>query len=91
MTVPKTDSRAKRTFTITGKFFGVVKQYVDLRPKNTKDDRFFIHYRDGQYRAQPIGRNKIFTMPRRMAKFLALPEPERYTGNPCDIYTQTEI
>lgn len=80
VTIPKTEASPPRNFTITGSFFGVVKRYVSLRPPHAKDKRFFIHYHEGKCTAQSIGKNKFYKMPQRVAKYLKLPEPERYTG-----------
>lgn len=81
VTVPKVDTSAKRTFTLTGTFFHLVKSYIALRPSNTRDKRFFIHYHQGKCTIQPIGKNKFYEMARKIAKYLKLPEPERYSGN----------
>lgn len=78
VTVPKTETSPPRSFTITGTFFNVVQKYVALRPENA--NRFFTHFRDGKCTTQPIGQNKIFKMPRRIAKYLKLPEPDSYSG-----------
>lgn len=80
MTIPKTESAPSRSFSITGTFYSVVQKYAALRPPNTKDSRFFIHYHQGQCNVQPIGKNKFYDMSRKVAKYLQLPEPETYTG-----------
>ncbi len=81
VTLPKTESSAKRTFTVTGKFFSIVHKYIRLRPVNATINRFFLHYRDESCSLTPIGRNKFFEMARRVAKYLKLPSPELYTAN----------
>ncbi|KAJ6646733.1 hypothetical protein Bhyg_01947 [Pseudolycoriella hygida] len=80
VTVPKTETSPKRTFTITGHFFSIVKKYMALRPPQS-NTRFFIHYKNSKCSTNPIGRNKFYAMPRRMADYLSLPETERYTVN----------
>lgn len=80
VTMPRTENSAKRTFTLTGTSFDIVKKYIALRPETTKDNRLFLNYRDGKCKALPIGRNKFYEIPRRIAKYLKLPQPERYSG-----------
>lgn len=80
VTMPKTETSAEGTFTITKKFFSVVRKYVALRPPNTVQNRFFVNYRNDKCYAQPIGKNKLAKMPQRIANYLNLPEPKRYTG-----------
>lgn len=89
VTVPKTGTIAKISFTITGTFFNIVKKYAALRPGNAIDNRFFLHYREGECTAQPIGVNKFLEAPRKIAKYLKLPKPEQYTGD--TLYRQTPI
>lgn len=58
-----------------------VRRYIALRPENAECSRFFIAYRNGKCVAQNVGIHKIGTLPKRVAKFLNLPKPERYTGH----------
>lgn len=80
VTIPRTETSPQGTFTITGTYFQTVQRYADLRPENTTSDRFFLNYHDGKCTAQHIGKHKICGMPKRVATFLKLPEPSRYTG-----------
>ncbi|KAG4068899.1 hypothetical protein HA402_005047 [Bradysia odoriphaga] len=80
VTTPKTVTNPQRTFTITGPFFHIVQKYADLRHENPTSGRFFLCYHDGKCTAQPIGRNKFCGMPKRIAKFLKLPESTRYSA-----------
>lgn len=80
VTIPKTASTAKQSFTITGTFFKVVEKYIALRPKNLTENRFFLQYRKGKCTEQPIGKNMFSGMARRIAKYLKLPKAERYSG-----------
>lgn len=80
VTIPKTETSPKLTLTINGTFANIVQKYAALRPKHTKESRFFLQYRDEKCTAQPIGHTKFTMMPRRIAKYLKLQEPERYTG-----------
>lgn len=81
VTVPKTDSSPMLSFTITdAMFFNIVMKYVALRPAKVTAGRFFLNYRDDKCTTQHIGKNKFSVMARRMAKYLKLPQSERYTG-----------
>lgn len=80
VTIPRTDTTPQGTFTITGTYFNIVQKYANLRYKNPVSNRFFLAYNDGKCTAQPIGKNKFSGMPRRVAQYLKLPEPGRYSG-----------
>lgn len=75
-----TKTKVKRSFTITGQFFDIVKKYVGYRPPQIESNRFFVNYNRGRCTKQPIGKNKIGKMPRRVAAFLHLPDADKYTG-----------
>lgn len=81
VTLPNTKTKVPQSFTITGTYFSVVKKYADMRPYHVMCDNFFLNYRHGKCTVQTVGKNKIFKMPQRIATYLKLPEPERYTGN----------
>nr|XP_034828518.1 uncharacterized protein LOC117985835 [Maniola hyperantus] len=70
-----------RTFTIHGQFYKIVKKYEVLRTSRAKHDRFFQNYQKGKCTCQPIGVNKLGAMPREIATYLGLPDPESYTGH----------
>lgn len=42
---------------------------------------FFLNYQKGKCTQQSIGVNKFGGMPQKIAKFLKLPSPERFTGH----------
>lgn len=76
-----TKTKVNRSFTITGLFARIVEKYVKLRPNRVKSsDRLFVNYQRGKCTVQFIGRNKFSHMPRRIAEYLNLPEPQSYTG-----------
>lgn len=81
MSLPNTKTHIKRSFTITGAFYEILKRYIVLRPDNTKSDRFFLNYQNGKCIQQLIGINKFGSMPKEIAKYLNLPDPENYTGH----------
>lgn len=66
---------------IRDEYVKIVEKYQALRPTNTPIDRFFLQYRKGKCVRQPMGSTKIGGMPREIATFLGLQEPEQYTGH----------
>lgn len=77
----ETKNKTTRSFTIEGEFLKTVKKYQALRLQRTASDRFFVNYRDGYCTNQVIGKNKLGGMPKEIAQFLKLPNPEGYTGH----------
>lgn len=57
------------------------KKYVNLRPPNMESNRFFIFYKDGKCRRQVVGKNFFGEIPKKIAAYLKLPNPELYTGH----------
>ena len=78
--VPAGKTPVLRSFVIEGEFYDIVKRYFDKRVP-TVHDRVFMNFRIGKCTVQPIGKNKIAKMPREIAEFLNLPNPELYTGH----------
>lgn len=70
-----------RSFVIENEYSVKVRQYVALRPENTELDRFFILYDKGICKRQPIGKNTITEVPKKIAEFLKLPDTSNYTGH----------
>lgn len=79
--IPDTKTHIPRSFTVTDKFFSIVKKYMELRPKNCKIDRFFLNYQNGKCLQQPIGIHKFGSMPSLIATYLKLPDANSYTGH----------
>lgn len=79
--IPDTKTNKERSFTITGTFYNIFKQYFSLRPKDTSDQRFFLNYQNKRCTRQPVGINKIASIPKQIAIYLGLKNPERYTGH----------
>lgn len=75
----KTDT--PRWFVIIEPFYKTVKKYMSLRPEKCKLNEFFINYTNGKCTQQPIGINKLGSMTKKIAKFLNLPNPHRYTSH----------
>lgn len=79
--VPDTKTKLERKFTITGHFCTIFKKYWALRPAGIEHNNFFINYQKGRCTKQVIGINKFGSMPRQVALFLKLENPEQYTGH----------
>lgn len=75
----KQNSQIKR-FEITGKFFTVFRKYADLRPWNVPDNKFLLCFRRGKFTTFPVGINTISKIPKKIAIFLKLPNPETYNA-----------
>lgn len=81
VTIPDTKTHVPRSFTLTGEYHKIFQKYLELRPKDMTNDRFFINYQNGKCSRQVIGKNKIGKVPFEVALFLKLPEPQLYTGH----------
>ncbi|XP_026326762.1 uncharacterized protein LOC113235316 [Hyposmocoma kahamanoa] len=79
--INNTKNKVPRSFAIHGPFYDIVKKYEALRTDKAKSDRFFQNYQKGRCVAQPTGINKFGAMPKEIAKFLNLPDPDLYTGH----------
>lgn len=79
--IPDMKTKTPKVFSISGSFVDIVRRYIVLRPKKSPTKRFFILYRGGKCFGQLIGKNSIAQMPQKIALFLNLPNPERYTGH----------
>lgn len=79
--IAATKFKKSRTFTITPKYSEIVKKYRDLRLKKTETDRFFVNFHGGKCTVQVIGRRRFCSMPKQIASFLKLQEPNLYTGH----------
>lgn len=79
--LPNTKTKRDRNFVIRKEYVTIVEKYQALRPPNTPINRFFLQYRNGKCVRQPMGTNKIGSIPREIATFLELPEPLLYTGH----------
>lgn len=73
--------RTQRTFIITGNYYNICKQYMNLRPKNCSSQNFFLNYQHGKCTTQNIGKNKFGNMGRQIATYLQLPDVNLYTGH----------
>lgn len=75
-----------RAFTITNEDCPfepctIIRKYMALRPPNQKITRFLIGFRSGKCIAQHVGVHTIGAVPKVVAKFLKLENPDSYTGH----------
>lgn len=59
----------------------IFNKYLSLRPENVATDRVFLKYADGKCFRQVVGINTFGACPSRIARYLNLSEPEKYTGH----------
>ena len=90
VTIPKTKTGISRSFTVMNEFYTVCKKYIQMRPSNVKTNRLFLQYHRGRCTTQPIGINNFGAMPKKVAEFLNLSNPEMYTGH-CFRRTSTTL
>lgn len=83
VTLRNTKTKKKRVFTITSEANGIelYRKYRKLRPQNTNHSRFFVCYRNGKCTVQPVGINTFYSLPRKIAEYLKLPDSNSYTGH----------
>lgn len=79
--IPDTKTKVPRSFTLTGCFYDIYKKYARLRPPNIDHQRFFLNYQNSKCTKQVVGINKFGSMPKEIASFLKLPNPQLYTGH----------
>lgn len=79
--IPNTKTKVSKLYIIDGAFTAIVHDYMKLRPKNATTNRFFLQCRNGKLTNQMMGKHSIAKIPKEMAKFLQLPDPEAYTGH----------
>jgi integrase len=87
VTIPDTKTHKPRTFAVVSVAGNVVdpvaiiRQYNELRPKDIKSTRFFFKYVKGKGVAQVVGIHTMGKIPHDIATFLALENPENFTGH----------
>jgi hypothetical protein len=57
------------------------KKYLSLRPSNVNTDRVFLKYESGRCIRQVVGINTFGKCPSLVARFLNLPDPDKYTDH----------
>lgn len=86
VTLHDTKTKKKRIFTVTREIGGIneielYRRYVSLRPKHINHSRFFIFYMNNKCTVQPVGIHSFYKMPKKIAHYLNLPNPDGYTGH----------
>lgn len=81
-----TNGKLKRQFLITDhdtlfKGCDLYRKYAKLRPSNLENGRFLLNYKNGICSRLVVGHNRIGGTPRKIAEFLNLNNPEKYTGH----------
>ena len=80
--IPITKYNVPRFFAIHGQFYKISKKYITLRPNNIgKHKRFFLNFFDGKCTCQPVGITTMGQIPKQVATWLSLPDPQLYTGH----------
>lgn len=69
----------------------LIDKYLGKRPIDIENNRFFISFKEGKCFKTPIGVHKFADMPRKIAKFLKLPNPETYTGLSLRNFSRGEL
>jgi integrase len=78
--IPSTKTGVSRKFVvIEPNWIEKIKKYVSMRP--AESSRLFLSVRNGKITKQPIGHNTFGSMPKKIAMFLNLEDPQLYTGH----------
>lgn len=59
----------------------LVRKYLSLRPSKMTSPRLFVGFRQGKCVAQHVGSHTISDVPKKVAQYLKLEQPESYTGH----------
>lgn len=86
ITIPQTKTNVKRIFTVINEmeginFLEIYRKYVAMRPKNFQEKFLFVGYRNGRCIQQRVGIHTVGAMPKKIAEYLKLETPEKYTGH----------
>lgn len=76
-----TKTNTQRIFTVTGKYYDICKNYINLRPKVCATSSFFVNYYNGKCTSQNIGINKLGNLGKQIAIYLNLSDANLYTGH----------
>lgn len=81
ITIPDSKTHATRQFVLCGRDREYLKQYMSLRPQQVTNKRLFLNFKKGKCTSQVVGINTIGKIPRQIAAYLKLENPETYTGH----------
>lgn len=76
-----TKNQKPRSFALTDEFYDISKKYLALRPRDFAGKQLLVAYRNGKCIKQVVGIHTIGGIPKKIAKYLGLPDPECYTGH----------
>lgn len=81
VTIPYTKTYVERSFVIVGGFYSIIKKYLSLRSATITTKRLFITKRAGKFINIPVGINSVGGVPKAIALYLNLPDPQNYTSH----------
>lgn len=58
----------------------VYRKFISVRPRYARTRRLFLSYKNGKCTINVVGKNALAKIPSHVARYLELPDPERYTG-----------
>lgn len=80
--IPNTKTNKSRTFNVLGdEYLGKYRNYVNLRPADFKERRFFLKYQNGKCYKAVMGIHKIGSVAKDVALYLKIPNWKEYTGH----------
>lgn len=85
--IPNTKTKIAREFFVTSgnveqvDMVQIVRKYVAMRPTTTDHCRFFVSHRNNKCTKQPVGIHTFGSIPKIIATFLKIANPEEYTGH----------
>lgn len=79
--IPDTKTKVAKLYVVGSEFTKIIRKYLDMRPRHVKTDRLFLQWRKGKCIAQVMGKHSIAQIPKNVARFLNLPDPDSYTGH----------
>lgn len=79
--IPDNKTKKPRSFVINEIYMPLYRKYVACRPENFESCRFFFKYSNGKGCRQVVGIHQFGKMPQIVAKFLNLPNADKYTGH----------
>lgn len=80
--IPFNKTEKPRSFAIVGeRNINIYRKYVNLRPKDMKEDRLFVKFHNGKCYKSVMGIHKIGSVAKDVALFLKLPNWKLFTGH----------
>lgn len=79
--IPKGRKNLPKVHSISGEFANILRKYLQVRLRTTKitTDKLLLHYHEGKCGRSQMGKNSVAKMPRKIADFLKLDDPDYYT------------